>query len=575
MNWKIILFISFRNYMRQKRRNLLLGAAIAFGVVVLTTANGFSRGIADNILNRIVVYISGHVKINAIESGRIMSPIIRDRERLIKVVQETVPDVVRIDESVGTYGRAVGNSRSEYVFFVGVNFDKEFESQFRLIKGSYERFWNPEPGIIPVMISEQKAKALNVKLYDQIRIRLTNVNGQNETGVLTVACIINSQNRFMDFATFVPLMQMKKLMGYKPWETGALQLVLKAPKSAATVADAIHAKIKPQSAAICTTVSGSDAILLPINREPSNNVWIKVLPVPDPTLFSNLKGAIVSTEFANQKQLGPGSVFTAVYTPMFSAVPLEVSLEVSAVLDYSDSGISTQVVFLDPTTFFKIWNYNLPKENVNLKALIQIPSKDAFWTQIGQEWELLPRTHTTKEVEAKMSDMMRDIRVQPVYDVASMYETASIVVNMEKVFNQVTLAAASIIFFIIMIGVLNSLRMTIRERTQEIGTMRAIGMKRRHVRWAFILETQYITLSGWVVGILISFAVMWALSQITFGYDNALNMVMKDRHLLFLPTWQSIGFNLILLLLFAFVTAWFPANRAAKLKPATAFSHVE
>ena len=40
-----------------------------------------------------------------------------------------------------------------------------------------------------------------------------------------------------------------------------------------------------------------------------------------------------------------------------------------------------------------------------------------------------------------------------------------------------------------MIGILNTLAIAIRERTREIGTLRAIGMQRRKVLWLFVLET--------------------------------------------------------------------------------------
>ena len=73
-----LLQISFRNFLRQKRRNILLGIAIAFGVMVLTVANAFSQGISDNLLNRVVIYMTGHIRVNVMENGRYMTPIVRN-----------------------------------------------------------------------------------------------------------------------------------------------------------------------------------------------------------------------------------------------------------------------------------------------------------------------------------------------------------------------------------------------------------------------------------------------------------------------------------------------------------------
>ena len=66
---------------------------------------------------------------------------------------------------------------------------------------------------------------------------------------------------------------------------------------------------------------------------------------------------------------------------------------------------------------------------------------------------------------------------------------ASEVLKLEQVLNLITIIAVLILFFIILIGVVNTLRMTIRERTREIGTIRAIGMQKKDVRNVFILES--------------------------------------------------------------------------------------
>ena len=115
--------------------------------------------------------------------------------------------------------------------------------------------------------------------------------------------------------------------------------------------------------------------------------------------------------------------------------------------------------------------------------------------------------------------------------------------------------------------------MTIRDRTREIGTVRAIGMKQNDVKYIFILEVVYLVVVGWIVGLVLSFIVMKLLSLITFGADNPFNMFMVDRHLYFITTIGNLVKNLVIVIVFALVTAYFPARQAAKLKPAEALSH--
>lgn len=48
---KMLLNLSLRNLLRQKRRNIMLGVAIGIGVAILTMAGSFSRGISDIMFN--------------------------------------------------------------------------------------------------------------------------------------------------------------------------------------------------------------------------------------------------------------------------------------------------------------------------------------------------------------------------------------------------------------------------------------------------------------------------------------------------------------------------------------------
>jgi putative ABC transport system permease protein len=157
-----------------------------------------------------------------------------------------------------------------------------------------------------------------------------------------------------------------------------------------------------------------------------------------------------------------------------------------------------------------------------------------------------------------------------------MYESASMVVNLEVALNLITLGAVMVLFFIILIGVVNTLRMTIRERTREIGTVRAIGMQKKDVRNTFLLETFFLALFSIIAGILAAFAVMAGLSLIKINaQDNPIGMLLVNGHLNFVPTVIGTVSYTVLILLIAVATAYFPAQRAAKMSAASALRHYE
>ena len=60
----------------------------------------------------------------------------------------------------------------------------------------------------------------------------------------------------------------------------------------------------------------------------------------------------------------------------------------------------------------------------------------------------------------------------------------------------------------ILIGVVNTMRMSIRERTREIGTTRAIGMQRNDVRSVFVMEIVILSVFACVAGILLAYGLM-------------------------------------------------------------------
>ncbi len=161
-------------------------------------------------------------------------------------------------------------------------------------------------------------------------------------------------------------------------------------------------------------------------------------------------------------------------------------------------------------------------------------------------------------------------------NVQSMYESASMVVNLEHALNLITVGAVMVLFFIILIGVVNTLRMTIRERTREIGTMRSIGMQKNDVRNSFLFETFFLTLFSTLIGAAVAFGIMGLLQFVKINaQDNPLGMLLVDGHLNFAPTVGGTVWSIVLILIIAVATAYFPARRAANMSAAAAFRHYE
>jgi putative ABC transport system permease protein len=109
-------------------------------------------------------------------------------------------------------------------------------------------------------------------------------------------------------------------------------------------------------------------------------------------------------------------------------------------------------------------------------------------------------------------------------------------------------------------GIVNTLVLTVFERTREIGMLRAIGMTRRQVRRMIRHESVITALIGAALGILL-------------GIVLAALLIARVDFLVFaFPTTQVIVF-VIAAIVVGIVAAIFPARRAAKLDPLRAIAY--
>ncbi|MER7909267.1 FtsX-like permease family protein [Streptomyces sp. NPDC096068] len=109
---------------------------------------------------------------------------------------------------------------------------------------------------------------------------------------------------------------------------------------------------------------------------------------------------------------------------------------------------------------------------------------------------------------------------------------------------------------IAVLGVVNTLAMSVFERQQEIGMLRAIGLDRRRVKRMVRLEAVVISVFGAVVGIGLGAFLGWALGE---TFKSSL-----PGYALVLP-WERIGIFLLLAALVGVLASLWPARSAARL----------
>jgi ABC-type lipoprotein release transport system permease subunit len=588
---KFLITISLRNLLRQKRRNIFLGSAIAFGMMILVVANSFSHGISDVLFNKIVTYVAGQVRVSADEGKGRQLAIFRDRERLLKIIKENSFDVEEVNEGIGTFLRAVGNGKAENMVLVGVDMSKsytpeqtaEYNESFHVEDGGSFLDLNRTDVENPVLLPKVKAKLLNVKKNDIIRIRTKNIFGQTQSARLTVVGVLTNDNIFMSGVMFTEMKNIKAMLGYRPWECGPINLKFgNAQKNSKTVADKIHAALTCGRAFIAGDIRAGGAsakgTVIPYMEDDESKKLISgsfKLVAGKMDDVTSKHGVMISKTLARRIGAWTESKIEISYKPKFEKENAHFTTTVKGVFEPTEE-TGADTIYMSESVFYPHFYESIPDLVADAPKAFE-PKKDAaFASALGKEWILLKRSHTTTELEKKMREEVRRKTKASRIDVNSMYESASAILKLEQALTFITVGAMLVIFFIILVGVVNTLRMTIRERTREIGTMRAIGMQRKDVRSIFMLETGFLALFSSLAGTVISFIIMGLLMLIRFSAgDNLFSILLVNSHLHFVPTVASIVIFIIVIVFITLVTSYLPARRASKLSAADALRHYE
>lgn len=142
--------------------------------------------------------------------------------------------------------------------------------------------------------------------------------------------------------------------------------------------------------------------------------------------------------------------------------------------------------------------------------------------------------------------------------------------QMVDLLNGVSFIFLLILFFVIMVGITNTFRRIMLERIKEIGTMRALGMQRFDVGLLFVLEAFFLGVSGALSGLLIAGLSMFIISQYFWGLDSILFVLLRNGYMTFKVLPQQLLFNVSVIAGLTIFAAFFPALKAARLKPVEA-----
>ena len=429
-----ILLIAFRNLMAHRRRTVLLGGAIAGVTAVLVILMGVTNGMKATMLESATTLMSGHVNVGGfykVTAGQ-SAPVVTEYPKLIAQLRKEVPELDYVTNRGRGWARLVSDTGSVQVGVGGIEIETEpgFRKVVQVREGSLDAL--NEPGTI--LIFEEQAKKLGVKVGDTLTLAAPTMRGVNNTLDVRVAAIAANIGMMSSFNTFVPNKSLQDLYQLKNDATGAVHLYLKDMKDVQAVQQRLRVKLAE-----------------------------------------------------------------AGYTLMDN----------------------------DPRAFWMKFDV------VNREG----------WT--GQK-----------------------------LDITNWEDEISFVNWVVQALSFITVWLTFVLLVVIAAGIMNTLWIAIRERTREIGTLRAIGMQRARVLVMFLTEAMLLSFTSTVAGALGASAFCLFINSQQLKVPEVVQVMLLTEHWFLKVDPGPVIFAVVLITGASMLVSLIPSFLAARMKPVTAMHHI-
>jgi putative ABC transport system permease protein len=197
---RLYFIIALRNLLQGKRRSLMLGSAIALVTLIHIILQSVSGGYMEGLVNGVTSVAAGHINIVGLYkySTSTMFPLITESSRVRAIVEDALPDKTFIVERNSSLGKLVGEKRSMYIMFQGINLQDEksllqilkplevADAQGHLVSQGDINSLTKEN---TVLLFKSQAEKLGVTVGDQLLFNLPTLLGTNVTK-LTVGAVL-------------------------------------------------------------------------------------------------------------------------------------------------------------------------------------------------------------------------------------------------------------------------------------------------------------------------------------------------------------------------------------------------
>jgi putative ABC transport system permease protein len=183
---------------------------------------------------------------------------------------------------------------------------------------------------------------------------------------------------------------------------------------------------------------------------------------------------------------------------------------------------------------------------------------------IAKRAEAFPVAHSRDQLQ----DMSRDDWTGKRYMVCTLDAHLSDIKQVLEALMAICYLLLAAFLAIVLLGIANTYRVVVFQRSPEIGMMRAIGMSKARAMLVFIEEAGLLSAISVVVGLGVGMLLLFVISRIDM--PSGMDMFLREGRIAWALDFSVITGISLIVCVTTLLAAWFPARRAARILPVEA-----
>jgi len=163
---------------------------------------------------------------------------------------------------------------------------------------------------------------------------------------------------------------------------------------------------------------------------------------------------------------------------------------------------------------------------------------------------------------SRISEISAEMERIPDIQVVTMAQVMGTIMNLAASARSLLMTVIAIAMIISAFGILNTLLMSVNERTREFGMLKAIGASGLDIGKIIMAETLIITVSGGVIGVVMAVAG----SSIIEGFVKGILPYSPRGSFIYISP-ELVGFSILFSVALGMLCGVYPALKSSRLTP--------